>query len=154
MPEMPGTPIPVGRWDEVRSGTDAAIVAIGRMVGAAREAAELLAADGIEVGVINARWLKPIDPRLVDEWAQRYPLLLTAEDGVASGGLGAAVLEALAPSGDAGKVRVAALPDSFLPHGKGSDILAAHGLSATGLADRIRAEVGHRARPRAAKAAG
>ena len=53
-----------------------------------------------------------------------------------------------------GKVRVAALPDSFLPHGKGSDILAEHGLTAAGLADRIRAEVGHRARPRAAKAAG
>jgi len=154
MPEMPGAPFPLGRWDEVRHGTDAAIVAIGRMVGAAREAAELLAADGIDVGVINARWLKPIDPRLVDEWAERYPLLLTAEDGVASGGLGAAVLEALAPSGGAGKVRVAALPDSFLPHGKGSDILAQHGLSAAGLADRIRIEVGHRARPRAAKAAG
>jgi 1-deoxy-D-xylulose-5-phosphate synthase len=154
MPEMPGTPIPLGRWDEVRRGTDAAIVAIGRMVGAAKEAAELLAGDGIDVGVINARWLKPIDPRLVDEWATRYPLLLTAEDGVASGGLGAAVLEALAPSGGAGKVRVAALPDSFLPHGKGSDILAQHGLSAAGLAERIRVEVGHRARPRAAKAAG
>jgi len=154
MPEMPGIPIPLGRWDEVRRGTDAAIVAIGRMVGAAREAAELLAADGIDLGVINARWLKPIDPRLVGEWANRYPLLLTAEDGVASGGLGAAVLEALAPSGRAGKVRVAALPDSFLPHGKGSDILAEHGLTAAGLADRIRAEVGHRARPRAAKAAG
>jgi len=154
MPEMPGTPIPVGRWDEVRRGSDAAIVAIGRMVEAAREAAELLSADGIDVGVINARWLKPIDPRLAGEWAKRYPLLLTAEDGVASGGLGMAVLEALAPAGRAGKVRVAALPDSFLPHGKGSDILAEHGLTAAGLADRIRAEVGHRARPRAAKAAG
>jgi len=154
MPAMPGTPIPLGRWDEVRRGTDAAIVAIGRMVGAAKEAAELLAAEGIDVGVINARWLKPIDPRLVEEWAERYPLLLTAEDGVASGGLGAAVLEALAPSGGAGKVRIAALPDSFLPHGKGSDILVQHGLSAAGLADRIRIEVGHRARPRAAEAAG
>jgi 1-deoxy-D-xylulose-5-phosphate synthase len=154
MPEMPGTPFPVGRWDEVRRGSDAAIVAIGRMVGAAREAAELLAADGIDVGVINARWLKPIDPRLVSEWGKRYPLLLTAEDGVASGGLGAAVLEALAPSGAAGKVRLAALPDSFLPHGKGADILTEHGLTATGLADRIRAAVGHRARPRAARAAG
>jgi 1-deoxy-D-xylulose-5-phosphate synthase len=154
MPEMPGTPLPLGRWDEVRRGSDAAIVAIGRMVGEAREAAELLAAEGIDIGVINARWLKPIDPRLVDEWGKRYPLLLTAEDGVASGGLGAAVLEALAPSGGAGKVRLAALPDSFLPHGKGADILAEHGLNAAGLADRIRAEVGQRARPRAAKAAG
>ena len=154
MPEMPGTPIPVGRWDEIRRGSDAAIVAIGRMVAEAREAATLLAAEGIDCGVINARWLKPIDPRLAGEWAERYPLLLTAEDGVAGGGLGAAVLEALAPGGKAGKVRVAALPDSFLAQGKASDILAEHGLTAQGLADRVRAEVGHRARPRAAKATG
>jgi 1-deoxy-D-xylulose-5-phosphate synthase len=153
MPEMPGKPLPAGRWEEVRRGSDAAIVAIGRMVGIAREAAELLARDGIDCGVINARWLKPMDPRLAAEWSDRYPLLLTAEDGVA-GGLGAAVLEALAPGGRAGKVRVAALPDGFLGQGKAADILAANGLSAEGLADRIRAEVGHRARPRAAKAAG
>ena len=153
LPEMPGEPFPVGRWEELRRGSDAAIVAIGRMVGVAREAAQLLDADGIDVGVINARWLKPLDPRLVSEWSKRYPLLLTAEDGVA-GGLGAAVLEALAPTGRAGKVRTAALPDSFLAHGKASEILAEHGLSADGLADRVRAEVGHRARPRQAKAAG
>ena len=154
MPEMPGSPLPAGRWEEVRRGSDAAIVAIGRMVGAAREAAELLAAEGIDCGVINARWLKPIDPRLAEEWALRYPLLVTAEDGVASGGLGSAVLEALAPSGRAGKVRVAALPDGFLPHGRATEILAEHGLTGAGLADRVRAEVGQRARPRAAKAAG
>jgi 1-deoxy-D-xylulose-5-phosphate synthase len=153
MPEMPGKPLPFGRWEEVRRGSDAAIVAIGRMVGVAREAARLLEAEGMDVGVINARWLKPLDPRLVGEWAPRYPLLLTAEDGVA-GGLGAAVLEATAPAGLAGKVRVAALPDTFLPHGKASDLLAEHGLSAEGLADRIRAEVGQRAQPRPAKAAG
>ena len=152
MPEMPGEPLPLGRWDEVRRGSDAAIVAIGRMVAVAREAASLLATEDIDVGVINARWLKPIDPRLVDEWAPRYPLLLTAEDGVA-GGLGSAVLEALAPAGLAGKVRTASLPDSFLPHGKASDILAEHGLTAEGLAGRIRTAMGDRARPRSAKAA-
>ena len=153
MPEMAGEPMPLGRWEEVRRGSDAAILAIGRMVGIALEAARLLDEEGIDIGVINARWLKPLDPRLADEWAPRYALLLTAEDGVA-GGLGAAVLEALAPTGLAGKVRTAALPDSFLPQGKAADILAEHGLSAERLADRIRAEVGHRARPRPAKAAG
>jgi len=111
-----------------------------------------LAGDGIDCGVINARWLKPLDPRLVGEWSERYPLLLTAEDGVA-GGLGTAVLEALAPVGRAGKVRVASLPDGFLPQGRAADILAEHGLTAEGLAARVRAEVGHRARHRA-KAAG
>ena len=153
MPEMPGKPLPLGRWEEVRRGSDAAIVAIGRMVDVALEASRLLVTEGIDVGVINARWLKPLDPRLVDEWAPRYPLLLTAEDGVA-GGLGSAVLEALAPAGMAGKVRTACLPDTFLPHGRAADILAEHGLTGEGLAGRIRAEVGQRARPRSAKTAG
>ncbi|MDQ6692130.1 MAG: 1-deoxy-D-xylulose-5-phosphate synthase, partial [Candidatus Dormibacteraeota bacterium] len=141
MPDMPGEPLPVGRWDEVRPGRDAVIIAIGRMVGAAREAADLLARENISCAVINARWLKPIDPRLVEEWADRYPLILTAEDGVLSGGLGAAVLEALSPAGMAGKVRLAGLPDGFLPQGKAPDILAAHGLTAEGLATRVRKEV-------------
>jgi len=139
MPEMPGAPFQVGRWEEVRRGSEVAVVAIGRMVGIAREAARLLEGEGIELGVINARWLKPLDPRLVTEWAVRYRFLLTAEDNVGNGGLGAAVLEALAPHGLAGKVRTLALPDGFLPHGKAADIMAEHGLTPEGIAGRIRA---------------
>ncbi len=144
MPDMPGEPYKVGRWDEVRRGDDVVIVAIGRMVGAALEAARLLADEEISCGVVNARWLKPIDPRLVEEWAPRYPLLLTAEDGVLSGGLGSAVMEALAPAGMAGRVQMAGLPDGFLPQGKAADILAEHGLTAAGLAERVRSEIGVR----------
>ena len=151
MPQMPGEPFLVGRWEETRRGSDAAVVAIGRMVGIAREAALILEGEGIDLGVINARWLKPIDPRLVSEWALRYPFLLTAEDNVGNGGLGGAVLEALAPQGLAGKVRTLALPDGFLAHGRAADILAEHGLTAEGIAGRIRALTPARAK-RAAKA--
>jgi 1-deoxy-D-xylulose-5-phosphate synthase len=136
-PDLPVEPIPVGRWEEARRGAEAAIVAIGRMVEVATVAADQLAAEGISCGVINARWLKPIDPRLVGDWARRYPLLVTAEDNVGSG-FGSAVLEALAPHGLAGKVRVAALPDRFLAHGKQAEILAQHGLDPDGLAQTVR----------------
>jgi 1-deoxy-D-xylulose-5-phosphate synthase len=101
-------------------------------------AADRLASAGVACGVINARWLKPMDPRLVNDWARRYPLLVTAEDNVGSGGFGSAVLEALAPHGLAGKVRVAALPDRFLTHGKQNEILAEHGLDPDGLALAVR----------------
>ena len=121
------------------------ILAIGRMVEVATVAADQLAAEGIACGVINARWLKPMDPRLTD-WARRYRLLVTAEDNVGSGGFGAAVLEALAPHGLAGKVRVAALPDRFLPHGRQNEILAEHGLDPDGLARKVRAALEERAR--------
>lgn len=132
-PDLPVEPIPVGRWEEVRRGGDVAIAAIGRMVEVATVAADQLAAEGIACGVLNARWLKPMDPRLLGDWAKRYRLLVTAEDNVGTGGFGAAVLEALAPQGLAGKVRVAALPDRFLGHGKQAEILAEHGLDPEGL---------------------
>jgi 1-deoxy-D-xylulose-5-phosphate synthase len=149
-PDLPVEPIPVGRWEEVRRGTDAAILAVGRMVEVAGVAADRLAAEGISCGVINSRWLKPVDPRLLSDWARRYPLLVTAEDNVGSGGFGAAVLEALAPTGLAGKVRIAALPDEFLPQGKQAAILAEHGLAPEGLAELVRRNVRsarHAARP-------
>jgi 1-deoxy-D-xylulose-5-phosphate synthase len=132
-PDLPVEPIPVGRWEEIRRGSDAAILAVGRMVEVASVAADRLAEQGISCGVINARWLKPVDPRLVSDWARRYPLLVTAEDNVGSGGFGGAVLETLAPTGLAGKVRIAALPDRFLPHGKQAEILAENGLAPEGL---------------------
>src|SRR5438105_1308173 len=94
-------------------------LAVGRMVEVASAAADRLEAEGISCGVINARWVKPMDGRLLSDWAVRYPVLVTAEDNVA-GGFGSAVLEALAPAGLAGKVRPVALPDAFLPHGKPS----------------------------------
>src|SRR5262249_2642552 len=97
------------------------------------------AAGGSGWGVVNARGLKPMDPRLVSDWARRYPVLVTAEDNVGSGGFGAAVLEALAPHGLAGKVRVVALPDRFLPHGKQAEILSEHGLDPDGLVQAVKA---------------
>jgi 1-deoxy-D-xylulose-5-phosphate synthase len=137
-PDLPVEPLPVGRWEEVRKGKDLAFLAVGKMVDVALAAAQELAAEGIETGVINARWIKPMDPRLTSEWAPRYPHLVTAEDNVRSGGFGAAVLELLSEKGLAGKVTIAALPDAFLPHARPQDLFAEHGLDAAGLARRAR----------------
>ena len=102
------------------------------MVEVAAEAAERLEMQGVSCAVVNARWIKPVDPRIVD-WARNHPVVLTVEDNVGSGGFGGAVLEALAPHGLAGRVRTIALPDAFLPQGKASGILRDHGLDATGI---------------------
>jgi 1-deoxy-D-xylulose-5-phosphate synthase len=112
------------------------------MVAAARGAADALAANGIDATVVNARWLKPLDATLLEDVARRHRLLLTVEDGVATGGLGSAVLEALAPAGLSGKVRVMGLPDRFLAHGRPAEILAEHGLTGEGIAKRVLAELG------------
>jgi len=132
-PDLPVEPLPIGRWEERRKGSDAAIFAVGRMVEVAIEAAERLALQGIECTVVNARWIKPVDPRIVD-WAKRHPIVMTVEDNVGAGGFGGAVLEALAPYGLAGRVRTLALPDQFLPQGKAAEILRENGLDAAGIA--------------------
>ncbi|MBO0745076.1 MAG: 1-deoxy-D-xylulose-5-phosphate synthase [Candidatus Dormibacteraeota bacterium] len=139
-PDLPVEPLTVGRWEAVRPGGDAAILAVGRMVEVAAVASDLLAKEGIGCAVVNARWIKPLDARL-PEMAARYPVLVTAEDNVVTGGFGAAVLEALAPHGLAGRVRTAALPDEYIGHANPADILAERGLDPEGLAATVRASL-------------
>ena len=135
-PELPVEPLPIGRWEELRKGSDAVIFAVGRMVEVAVEAAERLALQQVSCAVVNSRWIKPVDPRIVD-WARSHPIVVTVEDNVGAGGFGGAVLETLAPHGLAGRVRTLALPDEFLPHGKASDILKEHGLDSAGVAKSV-----------------
>src|SRR5467141_4241171 len=135
-PDLPVEPLPVGRWEELRKGSDAVIFAAGRMVEVAKEAAERLEMQKVSCAVVNARWIKPVDPRIT-EWARSHPVVITVEDNVGSGGFGGAVLEALAPTGLAGRVRCIALPDEFLPQGKASDILRDNGLDAAGVAKSV-----------------
>jgi 1-deoxy-D-xylulose-5-phosphate synthase len=135
-PDLPVEPLPVGRWEELRKGSDAVIFAVGRMVEVAKEAAERLEIQNVSCAVVNARWVKPVDPRITD-WARTHPVVVTVEDNVGTGGFGGAVLEALAPHGLAGRVRMLALPDEFLPQGKGSDILKDKGLDAAGVAKAV-----------------
>ncbi|MGH7764456.1 MAG: 1-deoxy-D-xylulose-5-phosphate synthase [Candidatus Dormibacteraceae bacterium] len=135
-PELPVEPLSIGRWEELRKGSDAVIFAVGRMVVIAREAAERLELQGVSCAVVNARWVKPMDPRIVD-WARSHRIVVTAEDNVGAGGFGGAVLETLAPHGLAGRVRTIALPDEFLPQGKGSDILRDKGMDAAGIAKTV-----------------
>jgi 1-deoxy-D-xylulose-5-phosphate synthase len=135
-PDLPVEPLPIGRWEELRKGTDAVIFAVGRMVEVAKEAAERLQVQNVSCAVVNARWIKPVDPRIVD-WARSHPVVVTVEDNVGTGGFGGAVLEALSPHGLAGRVRLLALPDEFLPQGKAADILKQHGLDAAGVAKSV-----------------
>jgi len=135
-PDLPVEPLPIGRWEELRKGSDAVIFAVGRMVEVAMEAAERLEIQKVSCAVVNSRWIKPVDPRIVD-WARTHSVVVTVEDNVGTGGFGGAVLETLAPHGLAGRVRILALPDEFLPQGKASDILTAHGLDSAGVAKAV-----------------
>lgn len=137
IPTIPVDPIPVGEWAELSSGDDVLFLANGRFVETAQKVATRLEQDGLSVGVVNARWVKPLDARLAD-WVAEAKLVVTVEDNVLSGGFGAAVLEALAGTGLAGKVHTVGLPDAFLPFGSPDDVIASIGLDVDSLTDRVR----------------
>lgn len=109
--------LPIGRGEIVRDGKDLFLVAYGSMVAIAVEAARTLAGRGVDCGVVNARFAKPLDLDLLRKVREKAPRLLTLEEHLAMGGFGSAVLEAFHREGwDAGNVRVHAIPDQFVEH--------------------------------------
>ena len=127
--------LPVGEWEVLRQGAAALLLATGKMVSAAMEAAAILEADGVAVTVINARYIKPMDPRL-ETWARRHPTILTLEDNVLTGGFGSGVAEVLAPLGI--PVTAIGVPDAFIEHGAQGELLTQLGLDSKGIAGRVR----------------
>jgi 1-deoxy-D-xylulose-5-phosphate synthase len=144
-------PLPVGSWEALRPGGDLAILAVGACVRPALEAAEALAAEGWRVGVVNARFVKPLDAAVLAETAAANPLLLTAEEGALAGGFGEAVLAHLAEHGPAGvRVERAGIPDEFVEHAPQALLRERFGIDAAGLAGRARRLLAARDAARAA----
>lgn len=128
--EQPAT-LPTGSAQMLRSGSNLMIWALGPMVWDALKIAEKLAAEeGISCGVINARFVKPLDRAHLLSHAACIPLLVTMEDHVLAGGFGSAVLEALQEADCATTVERIGWPDRFVEHGSSVETLrAANGLS-------------------------
>jgi 1-deoxy-D-xylulose-5-phosphate synthase len=127
--------LPIGQWDVRRQGTAGLLLATGKMVSVAVEAASLLDRDGLPLTVVNARYIKPLDDRL-EGWARRHPAVLTLEDNVITGGFGSAVSEVLAPLGI--PVTIMGVPNAFIEQGTQVELLKQLSLDAAGVAARIR----------------
>ena len=125
-----------GRARVIREGDDVAILAFGRMVSRAKEAAALLAVRGIDARVVDMRWVKPLD---VDEIARaaQTKLVVTVEGGIISGGVGEGVLNELARQGAAVPALTLGIPDTFVPQGSSNQLLHDLGLDAEGIADAV-----------------
>jgi len=136
-PEGPFEPLEIGVWEELRVGHTVALIAVGRMVDIAAKTATRLEERGTSTGVVNARWVKPLDASLLHDLAKRYDLLVTIEDNVITGGFGAGVLEELAGHGLAGKVRVLGIREGFQPHGAAEEILAQNGLDTESITESV-----------------
>jgi 1-deoxy-D-xylulose-5-phosphate synthase len=131
--------LPVGKAEIVRPGSDLVLWALGNMVAEAEKLAVRLAAENqISVGVVNARFVKPIDRELLLEQAKTAKLIVTLEDHVIAGGFGSAVLETLQDAGLEVPVERIGWPDAFVEHGSTVEILrAAHGLAPDDMLRRI-----------------
>ncbi|WP_425588384.1 1-deoxy-D-xylulose-5-phosphate synthase [Streptomyces tremellae] len=126
---------------------DILLVSAGTLAGTAVEAAEALADEDIGVTVVDPRWLLPVGPDLV-HLASRHGVVLTLEDGIRSGGMGAALAQACSDARIRTPVQVLGLPDEFLDQGDRGAILAAHGLTAQSVADTALALHGASRTPR------
>ncbi len=131
--------LPLGVSETLRQGGDVAILAYGQPVSAALAAAEMLARDGIEATVVNARFAKPLDAERILALAARIPRFATVEEHVVATGFGSAVAELLAERGVRADALMIGIPDEHVDHGAQSLWRHHYGLDAEGIASAVRA---------------
>ncbi|UFA51388.1 1-deoxy-D-xylulose-5-phosphate synthase [Deinococcus radiophilus] len=118
-----------GTWERLKTGDDVVILATGKPLEAALAAAEGRSG----VGVVNARFVKPLDEFMLRQIATSARVIVTAEDNTVVGGFGSAVLEALNRLGLSVPVRMIGIPDQFQEHAKPESVYARAGLDAAGI---------------------
>ena len=132
-------PVELGKAEVIDWGEDGCLVAYGAMLGNCVAAAAKLRAEGIHVGVVNARFVKPLDRETILRAVETLPLVVTVEEGTLEGGFGSAVLEAANAAGlDTRNVVRCGIPDKFVEHADRNELLADLGLSADKLAELVR----------------
>jgi 1-deoxy-D-xylulose-5-phosphate synthase len=137
--------LPVGQAEVLREGRDIVLVGFGPIVARGIEAAEALAAEGWSVGVVNARFAKPLDRDLIVAQARRARLVVTLEESALAGGFGSGVLEAIEEARladpalrDVAVHRIGIPEGRFVDHGAVSDLRRALRLDAVGIEAQVR----------------
>ncbi len=131
-------PIALGRAEVLTEGSEGVVIACGTLLGQAVAAAATLRSEGLDVTVINARFVKPLDPALLER-IEAAPWTLTVEENALPTGFGSAVIELVSDAGIvAGPIRRIGLPDRFVEHGERGELLAELGLDAAGIAKTCR----------------
>ena len=116
--------LPIGSWEVLREGQDATILTFGTTIPMALEAAEQLAVQGINVKVVNARFIKPLDEEMLHGLMKKGAPILTIEEAVLQGGFGSAVLEFAADHRYKADIDRIGIPDEFIEHGNVDQLLA------------------------------
>jgi 1-deoxy-D-xylulose-5-phosphate synthase len=138
--------LPMGRARMMAEGEDVLIIAAGSMVAPAVEASRILKGEGIAAGVLNPRFIKPLDREMIPARAASAGKVLIVEEGVLPGGCGSAILELFSDQGLQGvRTDRLGIPDTFVEHGTRLELLETFGLTAEGIADRARSLLDGRA---------
>lgn len=130
--------LPIGKAQVLRQGDDVVIFGLGNMLELAIALADQLEAEGYSAGVINPRFVKPLDLDLIEQVARRAGVLVTMEDHVMMGGFGSAVMECLHSLKLATPVVTIGWPDQFIEHGKVDQLRAKYGLSVEAALEQVR----------------
>lgn len=137
--DRPECRVEAGKSEVYRWGRDGMFVAYGTLFGACVQAAERLRTLGLDVGVVNARFVKPLDAETIFRALDECSFVLTVEEGCLPGGFGAAVLEAANAAGVRTEhLRCLGIPDRFIEHGEREELLADLGLDVDGLIESAR----------------
>ena len=132
--ERPECPIEHGKSEAWRWGEDGMFIAFGALFPTCVRAAERLRQDGLDVGVINARFAKPIDQETILRALEQSGFVLTVEENTVCGGFGSAVLETASAAGvGTSNLKCLGIPDRFIEHGEREELLTEIGLDLDGL---------------------
>jgi 1-deoxy-D-xylulose-5-phosphate synthase len=143
---VPGqrAPIELGRAEVLAWGRDGVILCCGALLGECQRAARQLQEQGLDVGVVNSRFVKPLDPAVIERALGQGGFVVTVEEGCLMGGYGSAVLETAVDAGwDVRRLRRLGLPDRFVEHGERKALLADVGLDADGIVQTCLAMARH-----------
>ena len=134
--------IPIGSWEVLEEGRDAVILTFGTTIQMALHAAEQLREQGVQVEVVNARFIKPLDGDMLESIFGRNVPVLTIEEAVLQGGFGSAVLEYAQDNGHTGAVidRMG-IPDLFVEHGDVAELMDEIDLNSDEVVKKIKSRV-------------
>ncbi|HUU26213.1 MAG TPA: 1-deoxy-D-xylulose-5-phosphate synthase [archaeon] len=137
--------VPIGSWEMLEKGSDVALLAVGSMVYPALWARKLLEQDGLRTGVVNCRFVKPMDYGMLDQILKHYEIVVTLEENVLRGGFGSQVSLYAAEHLETGiRLFHHGIPDRFLKQAKRSILLERLGLSPAGIHSFVKRVVGER----------
>jgi len=137
MTEKPET-IEWGTWEWLTEPGEIVVLAVGSMVTVALKVKELLVEKGLDLSIVNARFVKPFDKAVLDQVKQRARLIVTLEENSLRGGFGQAIADYLSTAGYDGKLKTIGIPDTFVTQGTRSELFREIGLDAKSISETIK----------------